>query len=79
MTPAAGLCRGCGRTLEEIGDWFSMSDEERRAVMEELAGTAQGAVFASQLSSFASLTFSPITMMASAGAFSAAAPVRPGW
>jgi predicted Fe-S protein YdhL (DUF1289 family) len=34
--PQSGLCRGCGRTLEEIGDWFCMSDAERRAVMEAL-------------------------------------------
>ena len=34
--PGAGLCLGCGRTLEEIGAWFSMSDAERRAVMEKL-------------------------------------------
>ena len=34
--PGTGLCLGCGRTLEEIGAWFSMSDEERRAVMQEL-------------------------------------------
>ena len=34
--PEKGLCRGCGRTLEEIGDWYCMSDEERRAVMEKL-------------------------------------------
>jgi predicted Fe-S protein YdhL (DUF1289 family) len=34
--PGSGLCRGCGRTLEEIGDWFCMSDAERRAVMEAL-------------------------------------------
>ena len=32
----SGLCCGCGRTLKEIGDWFAMSDGERRAVMEEL-------------------------------------------
>lgn len=35
--PASGLCLGCGRTLEEIGAWFSMADEERRAVMEKLS------------------------------------------
>jgi uncharacterized protein len=29
----SGLCRGCGRTLKEIGAWFSMTDQERRAVM----------------------------------------------
>ena len=34
--PGTGLCLGCGRTLEEIGAWFSMSDDERRAVMQEL-------------------------------------------
>jgi predicted Fe-S protein YdhL (DUF1289 family) len=34
--PGTGLCLGCGRTLEEIGAWFSMSDDERRAVMEQL-------------------------------------------
>lgn len=34
--PDRGLCLGCGRTLEEIGDWFSMTDGERRAVMEKL-------------------------------------------
>ena len=34
--PGSGLCLGCGRTLDEIGDWFSMTDGERRAVMEAL-------------------------------------------
>ncbi|MES2472662.1 MAG: DUF1289 domain-containing protein [Pseudomonadota bacterium] len=34
--PASGLCSGCGRTLTEIGNWFSMSDDQRRAVMEQL-------------------------------------------
>ena len=34
--PGSGLCLGCGRTLEEIGDWFCMTDTERRAVMEAL-------------------------------------------
>ncbi|HVW72454.1 MAG TPA: DUF1289 domain-containing protein [Rhizomicrobium sp.] len=34
--PESGLCRGCGRTLEEIGDWHGMTDAERRAVMEKL-------------------------------------------
>jgi predicted Fe-S protein YdhL (DUF1289 family) len=34
--PESGLCRGCGRSLQEIGDWYCMSDAERRAVMEEL-------------------------------------------
>lgn len=34
--PESGLCRGCGRTLEEIGAWFSITDAERCAVMEIL-------------------------------------------
>lgn len=34
--PGSGLCRGCGRTLDEIGGWFSMTDVERRAVMDKL-------------------------------------------
>jgi predicted Fe-S protein YdhL (DUF1289 family) len=33
---ASGLCSGCGRTLQEIGSWFSMTDAQRRAVMEQL-------------------------------------------
>ena len=28
-----GLCRGCYRTLEEIGRWGSMSDAEREAIL----------------------------------------------
>ena len=31
-----GLCLGCGRTLKEIGGWTSLTDEQRKAVMEEL-------------------------------------------
>jgi uncharacterized protein len=30
------LCKGCYRTLEEIGRWGSMSDAERQAIMFEL-------------------------------------------
>ena len=32
----AGLCRGCGRTLDEIAGWSAMSDAERRRIMEAL-------------------------------------------
>jgi len=31
-----GLCLGCGRTMQEIASWASMSDVERRAIMREL-------------------------------------------
>ena len=34
--PERGLCLGCGRTLEEIGAWYAMSDAGRRAIMEKL-------------------------------------------
>jgi predicted Fe-S protein YdhL (DUF1289 family) len=30
---ASGLCAGCGRTLDEIVRWGSMSDAERAAIM----------------------------------------------
>ena len=33
MDAGAGLCIGCGRTLNEIAGWAEMSAEERRAVM----------------------------------------------
>lgn len=29
-------CVGCGRTLDEIGRWLTLSDAERRAIMAEL-------------------------------------------
>jgi predicted Fe-S protein YdhL (DUF1289 family) len=31
-----GLCTGCGRTIQEIASWASLSDGERRAVMDSL-------------------------------------------
>jgi predicted Fe-S protein YdhL (DUF1289 family) len=36
MDPARGVCLGCCRTLDEIGAWGSMTDDERDAVMAEL-------------------------------------------
>jgi predicted Fe-S protein YdhL (DUF1289 family) len=33
----SGLCRGCGRTIAEISGWGSMSAEDRRRIMRELA------------------------------------------
>jgi hypothetical protein len=36
MDAASGLCIGCGRTLDEIARWGSMSDAGRRAVMSVL-------------------------------------------
>ncbi|TDW26269.1 hypothetical protein EV128_115168 [Rhizobium azibense] len=37
IDPATGLCTGCGRTLQEIGNWMSYSDEERERIMTVLA------------------------------------------
>jgi len=37
IDPRSGLCRGCGRTLGEIGRWGSMSEAERQRIMGELA------------------------------------------
>ena len=33
----SGLCLGCYRTLPEIARWSRLSDEEREAIMGELA------------------------------------------
>lgn len=31
-----GWCEGCGRTLDEIAGWSTMSDDEKRAVWDAL-------------------------------------------
>ena len=36
LDPETGLCEGCGRTREEIGTWFRLSEEERLRIMAEL-------------------------------------------
>lgn len=36
IDPASGLCRGCGRRLEEIARWASMGAAERGRIMAEL-------------------------------------------
>jgi predicted Fe-S protein YdhL (DUF1289 family) len=36
LDPETGLCEGCGRTREEIGRWFRMSEDERLRIMAEL-------------------------------------------
>ena len=32
-----GLCVGCGRTIDEIANWASMTDIERRAIIASLS------------------------------------------
>ncbi len=36
IDPAREICRGCGRTLAEIGEWLRYSAAERRRIMREL-------------------------------------------
>lgn len=36
IDPETGLCEGCGRTREEIGKWFRLSEEERLRIMADL-------------------------------------------
>ena len=36
MDPAAGLCIGCGRSLDEIARWGAMREDERLRVMQDL-------------------------------------------
>ncbi len=39
---ALGLCRGCERTLAEIGDWAALGDTERvRLMLHVLPGRAR--------------------------------------
>lgn len=35
---ASSLCLGCYRTLNEIGGWSGLTDDERAAIMAELPG-----------------------------------------
>ena len=44
----SGLCLGCGRTIDEIAQWTTMSAEERQRVMAELPGRLAGAAAAAR-------------------------------
>jgi uncharacterized protein len=44
LDAATGLCRGCLRTLEEIGDWLEMTPDEKRATLERVARRRDSAV-----------------------------------
>ena len=35
---ASGLCLGCYRTLQEIGGWSGLSEDQRAAIMADLPG-----------------------------------------
>lgn len=36
IDPRSQLCRGCGRTLDEIARWMSLGDSERERTMAQL-------------------------------------------
>jgi predicted Fe-S protein YdhL (DUF1289 family) len=36
LDPATGLCRGCFRTIDEIGGWMSFDNVERHRVLDRL-------------------------------------------
>jgi uncharacterized protein len=36
LDPATKICTGCGRTLNEIGNWMRMSQAERELVNQQL-------------------------------------------
>ena len=36
MNDSTGQCLGCYRTVEEIREWWNMSDDERAIVMQSL-------------------------------------------
>jgi uncharacterized protein len=42
LDPKSGLCRGCGRNVDEIARWGRLSSEERLKIMSELAGRLEG-------------------------------------
>ncbi len=37
MDEASGLCKGCWRTLAEIGAWGAAGEEERQAILAAIA------------------------------------------
>ena len=45
LDPSRGVCKGCGRTLEDIARWSSLSDAERDDIMEKLAASSIGWYF----------------------------------
>jgi predicted Fe-S protein YdhL (DUF1289 family) len=36
IDPVSRLCAGCGRSLQEIGEWTRLTEQERRAIMARL-------------------------------------------
>ena len=36
------VCRGCGRTVDEVVGWYDMTDDEKQAVLNRLEKKAKG-------------------------------------
>jgi len=36
------VCRGCGRTVDEVVNWYDMTDDEKQAVLNRLEKKAKG-------------------------------------
>jgi uncharacterized protein len=36
MDPVHRICSGCGRTIQEIGNWMNFSDAERNEISKKL-------------------------------------------
>jgi hypothetical protein len=53
IDPRSGLCRGCGRSLGEIGQWMSLGEGERQRIMAELPQRLAGNGFARTLTNAA--------------------------
>lgn len=43
LDAASGLCRGCGRSRDEIAAWGAMPEARRRAIMAGLGARMRGA------------------------------------
>jgi predicted Fe-S protein YdhL (DUF1289 family) len=43
IDPASKLCRGCGRTIAEIGAWVSLQNSEREEIMAALPARLRAA------------------------------------
>ncbi|WP_108977885.1 DUF1289 domain-containing protein [Leptospira ryugenii] len=42
MDPDTGLCAGCFRTIEEIGTWSKLSEEEKQVLYQKLERRKRG-------------------------------------
>jgi|688.fasta_scaffold2399503_2 predicted Fe-S protein YdhL (DUF1289 family) len=36
------VCRGCGRTVDEVVEWYNMTDKQKQAVLNRLEKESKG-------------------------------------